>query len=67
LLRQTSFVALPNIQDLRITISPPQRPGRLATLVLGIPKRRLRAVDLELARAESSFEDVARRLSPTTS
>jgi putative membrane protein len=63
LLRQTSFVALPNIQDLRLTISPPQRPGRLATLVLGIPKRRLRAVDLRRRRAEDSFEEVATRLS----
>jgi putative membrane protein len=63
LLRQTSFVALPNIQDLRLTISPPQRPGRLATLVLGIPKRRLRAVDLRRKRAEDSFEEVAARLS----
>lgn len=62
LVRQTSFVALPNVQDLRITISPLQRAGDLATLVLGIPKQRLKAVDLERYRAEASFEQVAERL-----
>jgi len=60
--RQTSFVALPNVQDLRLTIAPLQRAGDLATLVLGIPKQRLKAVDLERARAEASFEQVADRL-----
>ena len=60
--RQTSFVALPNVQDLRLTISPLQRPANLATLVLGIPKQRLKAVDLERPRAEASFEKVADRL-----
>jgi len=62
LVRQTSFVALPNVQDLRLTIAPLQRAGDLATLVLGIPKQRLKAVDLERARAEASFEQVADRL-----
>ena len=62
LVRQTSFVALPNVQDLRLTISPLQRAGELATLVLGIPKQRLKAVDLERNRAEASFEQVADRL-----
>ncbi len=63
LVRQTSFVALPNIQDLRLTISPLQRAGDLATLVLGIPKQRLKAVDLERAQAEAGFEQVSDRLS----
>lgn len=62
LVRQTSFVALPNVQDLRLTIAPLQRAGDLATLVLGIPKQRLKAVDLERTRAEASFEQVADRL-----
>ncbi|MDQ3662908.1 MAG: PH domain-containing protein [Actinomycetota bacterium] len=66
LVRQTSFVALSNVQDLRLTVSPLQRPGDLATLVLGIPKQRLKAVDLERARAEASFEQVSDRLSSTS-
>lgn len=60
--RHTSFVRRPNVQNLGFSAGPLQRIFGLASLTLGVPKAKTRLEDLDENRARAKFELLARTI-----
>lgn len=59
LTKRTSVVPVGNIQHLKLRVTPLQGAQDLATLILPVPKGVVEAVDMERARVEGAFEELA--------
>jgi putative membrane protein len=62
LVRRTTVADLANIQHLQLRRSPSQRPFRLASLALAIPKSSAGLIDVDRDVAEDRFDELASRL-----